>query len=531
MPKKKKETTGLLMAITPVTVREEKNKGGLLDSDRQGYAEGSGNPIPIEDDWSRRGIESTEGGSTVYTQDDSKSVLNPIPMTDDWTKRGSYKNNQGHTVYFQESGSKGIEKYIIDNNNNKIETTIPIEDDWIQRGSYQDRGGNTFIFQETGEGLEIRKEDDSLREIIPRSSPRFKEALTEIGAGREEREGNKGGGLLNSDRQRYQEGSEVPVPSDPSDYPGPRDYDPIEFEDLNAMPRGATGEVIAEQRRLRESLLMSLDNLMDTEARMIVDNPGYTEEVRGLLRPFTDSISPFEKRINEVYTNYDNAFSRENVDNPYPSRENMQKEILRRVEIFRQLQEESAERETKQEGGVLEEAPMEQPMAIEEAMPMETPISMEQPMVPDEQMEDNYLDFIISKSLEDKEEVYLMDQLEADPQLSIIFDKLMNTATEFAGSGPVEGPGSEVSDSIPARLSDGEFVLTAKATDEIGSDNIEAMMQDAEARSDKRQLAQTGGVIRSDLSDKEEVDYLSRPQDEEIRKGMLSINPLLQQRR
>ena len=41
MPKKKEETTGLLMSVTPVTVREEKNKGGLLESDREQYSRGS----------------------------------------------------------------------------------------------------------------------------------------------------------------------------------------------------------------------------------------------------------------------------------------------------------------------------------------------------------------------------------------------------------------------------------------------------------------------------------------------------------
>ena len=38
------------------------------------------------------------------------------------------------------------------------------------------------------------------------------------------------------------------------------------------------------------------------------------------------------------------------------------------------------------------------------------------------------------------------------------------TPTKFAaGGGEVEGPGTGTSDSVPARLSDGEFVLTAKA--------------------------------------------------------------------
>jgi len=34
---------------------------------------------------------------------------------------------------------------------------------------------------------------------------------------------------------------------------------------------------------------------------------------------------------------------------------------------------------------------------------------------------------------------------------------------ELAGGGEVEGPGTGTSDSVPARLSDGEFVVTAKA--------------------------------------------------------------------
>ena len=79
--------------------------------------------------------------------------------------------------------------------------------------------------------------------------------------------------------------------------------------------------------------------------------------------------------------------------------------------------------------------------------------------------------------------------------LSIIFDKVIDVATEFAGSGPVEGPGSGVSDSIPARLSDGEFVFTAKATEEIGADNLMSMMKDAEAAVDNRQQMANGGEV------------------------------------
>ena len=119
------------------------------------------------------------------------------------------------------------------------------------------------------------------------------------------------------------------------------------------------------------------------------------------------------------------------------------------------------------------------------------------PMLPDEEMEDNYLDFIIDEALDEKEEEMLMSKLEQDEQLSMLFDKVIEVASEFAGSGPVEGPGSGVSDSIPARLSDGEFVFTAKATEEIGADELMRMMKDAEAAADMRQQMAIGGMTDS----------------------------------
>ena len=140
------------------------------------------------------------------------------------------------------------------------------------------------------------------------------------------------------------------------------------------------------------------------------------------------------------------------------------------------------------------------------------------PMLPDEEMEDNYLDFIIDEALDEKEEEMLMSKLEQDEQLSMLFDKVIEVASEFAGSGPVEGPGTGVSDSIPARLSDGEFVFTAKATEEIGASELMRMMKDAEAAADKRLSAQVGGAIGEEepmplgvdgsvLDDRERDDY------------------------
>jgi hypothetical protein len=111
--------------------------------------------------------------------------------------------------------------------------------------------------------------------------------------------------------------------------------------------------------------------------------------------------------------------------------------------------------------------------------------------LPDEQMEDEYIDYVMNEALSQEEQSYLMNALETDPQLSIIFDKVVVTASEFTGSGEVAGPGTGVSDSIPARLSDGEFVFTRKATDQLGADNLQRMMDEAERAYD-------GGLMRKD---------------------------------
>jgi len=132
---------------------------------------------------------------------------------------------------------------------------------------------------------------------------------------------------------------------------------------------------------------------------------------------------------------------------------------------------------------------------IDDQMLMVMTPPMESEMEPDGEMEDNYTRFIMEEALSEEEEDMLTSKLEQDEELSMLFDKIIDVAQEFAGSGPVEGPGSGVSDSIPARLSDGEFVFTAKAVEEIGEDTLMSMMKEAEAAADERQPAQMGGPI------------------------------------
>ena len=122
-------------------------------------------------------------------------------------------------------------------------------------------------------------------------------------------------------------------------------------------------------------------------------------------------------------------------------------------------------------------------------------LAIEKEQLPDEEMEADYVDFVVDSTLSEEDKNYLEGALTKDAKLSEIFDQVVESASEFSGSGPIEGPGTEVSDSIPARLSDGEFVFTAKATEEIGEDSLMSMMKDAEAAADERQGVAYGGVI------------------------------------
>jgi len=160
--------------------------------------------------------------------------------------------------------------------------------------------------------------------------------------------------------------------------------------------------------------------------------------------------------------------------------------------VFKKLQSNDKEeprttRQQKAEGGEMDQQ-MDMLMGMEQ----------EQTMLPDEEMEEDYVDYVVEETLSNEDRNYLIDALEKDDRLSMIFDQVVESATEFTGSGTVEGPGTGRSDSIPARLSDGEFVFTAKATDEIGSDNLMSMMKDAEAAANERQSVAYGGMVEDE---------------------------------
>ncbi len=191
-------------------------------------------------------------------------------------------------------------------------------------------------------------------------------------------------------------------------------------------------------------------------------------------------------------------------------------------EDFKMLQE----REKKADGSL---------MMPSEGMPVDTypnipPDEMEEVMasqLSDNEMEEDYIKFVMDESLDDNEQNYLAEVLTKDPRLSDILDKVITTASEFSGAGEVDGPGTGVSDSIPARLSDGEFVFTRKATDQLGADNLQRMMDDAERAYDGGlQQMNVGGMPRQDEEELEEDRFDMSKTDEEIKKLMIGANKM-----
>ena len=270
-----------------------------------------------------------------------------------------------------------------------------------------------------------------------------------------------------------------------------------------------------------------------TELRTMKNEGGLTqsEQIREAIQMSTeDADMPFKGELTEAEKDTLGIFPTYGDVMEFRNNERIKKDRERRriAEENKRRSEQEPEmfppRSAMQEGGSL--------MVPDEGMPVDTypnipPEEMEEAMasqLPDEQMEDNYIDFIMDKSISEEDQDYLAEKLEQDSRLSDILDSIIVTASEFSGSGEVEGPGSGVSDSIPARLSDGEFVFTRKATDQIGADNLQRMMDDAERAFDGGYQRKAVGGYMYDQDDSE----VSSPStiDEEIKKAMIGSNKI-----
>ena len=107
-------------------------------------------------------------------------------------------------------------------------------------------------------------------------------------------------------------------------------------------------------------------------------------------------------------------------------------------------------------------------------------------MEPDQVVETEAVDYFLDENLMPEDQAYLVDVLETDERLSDIFDHVILRAIEVSKDGAIQGLGDETSDSIPARLSDGEFVFSAEAVNEIGLDVLEDMHNRAKERAGQK---------------------------------------------
>jgi hypothetical protein len=174
------------------------------------------------------------------------------------------------------------------------------------------------------------------------------------------------------------------------------------------------------------------------------------------------------------------------------------------------------------EGGSLMAPDM--PVDTYDNIPPEEMAAVKASQLPDDEMEDEYAGFVLNEALTPEDQDYLLNALEGDERLGTIFDKVMDIAGEFAGEGAVEGPGTGTSDSIPARLSDGEFVFTRKATDQIGTDKLQSMMDDAERAYD-------GGLMKKYMGGSILTDEEMEDPNKEVHDQMLSSNAMPSVRR
>ena len=178
-----------------------------------------------------------------------------------------------------------------------------------------------------------------------------------------------------------------------------------------------------------------------------------------------------------------------------------------------------------QEGGSMMMPPEGVPVDTYPNIPADEMEEAKASQLPDEKMEDNYIEFIMDESLSGSDQDYLVEALQKDERLADILDQVILTASEFSGAGEVDGPGTGVSDSIPARLSDGEFVFTKKAPDQIVAENLQRMMDDAERAYDGGLTAMAnGGMMGQDEEELESQGSSYNKTDEEIKKLMMGSN-------
>ena len=308
------------------------------------------------------------------------------------------------------------------------------------------------------------------------------------------------------------------------------------------MPPEREGYESGSEAKYEAEIFDKFINLTKEQREKLNDDNQKATENSALYKLLTKKKSPEEEaRRKKIQENQQRAMERSSIYKKLnPERDEteeekqkaigdmIKKEYKRSQEIDKNSKAKGGSMKLKYAEGGSMLVPPEMEMEAEQDMPVDTYDNIpedekeeaEASQLPDEEMEDNYLEYVLDESLDQEDQEYLMSVLESDERLSGIFDKVMDVAGEFSGEGEVDGPGTGVSDSIPARLSDGEFVVTEKATDQIGADNLQTMMDDAEQAYDGGYMKKAfGGMV-------DDVPTDDRKEDEEINSMMIASNQM-----
>lgn len=244
------------------------------------------------------------------------------------------------------------------------------------------------------------------------------------------------GGLLK--RKKYNTGLRVSK-DEMDDVLDQETFEEFDIEDLKPKPK------VADNKSIKDLIINKRIEKLEAMEEVVVD-PAEKQKIENQIEQLKNKLSPVKAAIGGM------------------------------IGIEKGKYDQRPDYQAYAEGDMVEEMPMN----MEESI-LEKPVGMDEDMdneeITDEDLEG--MDAIIDTSaLSEEEETVLDEAVEMHPELEAIIPKLV--ATEFTDDGEVEGPGTGTSDSIPALLSDGEFVFTAKAVKHLGVDKLRKMMKDAE---------------------------------------------------
>jgi hypothetical protein len=254
-----------------------------------------------------------------------------------------------------------------------------------------------------------------------------------IGRGVLDKEGNMikkaMGGLLK--RKKYGAGDNVRR-DEMDDVLEPEAFEEFDIEDLKPKPK------VADNKSVKDLIINKQIEKLEAMEEVTVD-PAEKQKIENQIEQLKTKLTPVKAAIGGM------------------------------IGIEKGKYDQRPDYQAYAEGDMVEDSMLEKPVGMDEDMDDED--------ITDEDLEG--MDAIIDTSALSQEEETLLDEaVEMHPELEAIIPKLV--ATEFTDDGEVEGPGTGTSDSIPALLSDGEFVFTAKAVKHLGVDKLRKMMKDAE---------------------------------------------------